>query len=186
MTEFNPLDVSMREFLDSTGVLERGSQDQIEEAKRLYKRLYQRYYKRQQRLGKREVAVSLTEEEYGKLEEQARPYRISVPQLLKEATTAYFTKVYLVPEPEHIVRIEQILADYQNKLRDIARAASGIHRNDLEQMFLALEKHYFQLEEIVGKLLRSPFSLEDHIRVSLHRDPGLLPQLHAFLKKHDR
>lgn len=150
-------------YLEETGVLERGIEEEIQQARKNYKKKYILSYKRKQRSEQKEFTVLLNMTEYKNMSVQAKDQHMTVVRFLKLAAIAYTNKTYLVPDRESVARIEQTLIQILNEIQVIAK------RNKI--LFglnpLAIEKRISRMEEVITDALRTPSAI-NHPTLPVH------------------
>jgi hypothetical protein len=106
-------------FLDSTKVLETGSEQAIVEARKAYWKAYKAEWRQKQRKSKKLVVIVLSREEAMHLKENAQTYKRSLPGFIKASCFAYLGKQYLAPDPTALSTIRQLLAMNYNALQKL-------------------------------------------------------------------
>ncbi|HTA28768.1 MAG TPA: hypothetical protein VK809_13325 [Bacteroidia bacterium] len=145
------------QYLNSTGVLERGIVEEIESAKRQYRKKYLLAYKQKQRKENSEYTVLLSKEN-GELESitlAAKKHFLPVTVFLKTATLAYLNQYYIVPNQMQLAKLEQILAQCLNEVQVITRTKEK-YSWEREQKYEAIEKRIIQLENEIKNVLSNP------------------------------
>ena len=106
-------------YLDASGVLEKGTEEEIKAAKKAYRKQYLLNYKRRQRASKPEFAVTLNKDngEYFRIKIAAKQHSKTIPAFLRLATLAYINKTYIVPDRLLIAKLEQLLSDAELRQR---------------------------------------------------------------------
>ena len=133
-------------YLDSTKVLETGSDKDIERARRAYWKAYKNEWRQRQRKACKQVTISLTGSEAGQIAKAAKKHMRSTMRFVKESCLAYVRKRYLVPDPLALATIRQLLAmnhDAVQRLFDEQRVPFEVGRTLLSQM-AALEQKVLQ------------------------------------------
>ena len=117
---------SLMDFLNKTGVLQRGSTEEIAQAKKEYRRYYMRKYKREQRGNKQELVLSISKEFYKLLNKEAKRHGISIPRFVVEIIRGYLYSVPVIHHPDQFAKIEIKIAQLHSELQFIG-----------DQMFLS-------------------------------------------------
>lgn len=162
-------------YLDSAGVLEKGSDEEIKAAKRAYRKKYLLEYKRWQRANKPEFSVYFSKEkgEFSKIQRSAREHRMTIPGFLKKASLAYIDKTYIVPDREAVARIEQLLSQCFSEIQNFAKAKQVIYWSQVESMQKSIEK----LEGEISESLRQPATIEELVsHLSNHDNQNKIAQ----------
>lgn len=147
----------MWDYLDSVGVLEKGTDAEIKAAKKAYRKQYFLQYKRCQRAKKPEYTINFKEEsgEHGRIVLAAEKHHMTIPQFLKAAILAYLERKYVVPNRDQVAFLEQALSSCLNEIQAIARKKerSFWDRNDKLE---SIEKRIVGLENEIDRLFRKP------------------------------
>lgn len=146
---------SLYSYLDSTKVLETGSEQDIASAKKNYWRMYKAEWRKNQRKRTIQVTITLTETEAKQTKEAARKHKRSHVQFLKEAAFSYLAKRYLIPDIIAVKTIQQLLEMNLNVIRDL------IDTNMLPfEIGRRVTKEMDELRTQVTEQLRNPVSIE--------------------------
>lgn len=145
------------QYLNSVGVLEKGTEEEIKVAKKAYKKKYLLAYKQQQRREKHEYIILLSKEngEFDSVATAAKKHSLSVTAFLKEATLAYIKQYYIVPNRVQLAKMEQILAQCLNEVQLITRTKEK-YSWEREQKYEAIEKRIIKLENEIRNVLSNP------------------------------
>ena len=172
----------MWEYLDSIGVLENGTDEEIKKAKRDYRKIYFTNHKRKQRALKREFTVRFSKEkqEYLKIDFFAKQHKMKVTEFLKSAVLAYINKTYIVPDRSKIWELEQLLSQCLNEIQTIVKQKER-YSYEREQKYEIIEKRIEKLESEINQVLKQPFTLEELVIKSIEEKPTLKEQLLAIL-----
>ncbi len=165
-------------YLEASGVLEKGTEEEIKSAKKAYRKIYLKKYKQIQREENPEFTVLLSRQkgEYGKISVAAKKHHMSIPAFLRLATFAYLSNSYLVPDMELIAKLYQKLNDCLNEIKSIAHTKER-YGWDREQKIEAIERQIEKLETDMGVLFHNPPLLEDAIRKAVGKNPLLRERL---------
>lgn len=147
----------MWEYLNSLGILEKGSDAEIKAAKLAYRKSYLLKYKRSQRSKKPEFNINFSNEkgEYHKVEYAAKAHKMSVTAFVRSAVLAYINQRFVVPNPDQVARLEQILADCLNEIQTIVRIKDKYYWEKETKMEL-IEKRIEKLEAEINQVFRNP------------------------------
>lgn len=170
-------------YLDASGVLENGTEEQIRAARRQYRKLYMKRYKRTQREKKPEFAVQLskTNGECGKIQAAAKKHRQPVSAFLRLATLAYIDRAFLVPDRELVAKLVAILEECLNHIRSMAGTKGKYNSFQLEEKYETIEKRIALLAAEIERLFFFPPMLEAAIADAVHKDPALKERLLIIL-----
>src|SRR5688572_29633808 len=103
----------MWEYLESVGILEKGTDEEIKIAKKAYRKIYLSQYKKQQRSRKPEFAVNFSHEnrEYSRVKQAAKRHKMPITGFIRSAVLGYIESRYVVPDALQVAKLEQSLAD---------------------------------------------------------------------------
>ncbi|HTA27942.1 MAG TPA: hypothetical protein VK809_09140 [Bacteroidia bacterium] len=145
------------QYLNSVGVLEKGTVEEIKSAKKQYRKDYLLTYKQKQRKENSEYNVLLSKEN-GELESitlAAKKHSLPVTGFLKAATLAYLNQYYIVPDRMQLAKLEQLLAQCLNEVQIITRTKEK-YSWERDQKYEAIEKRIIQLENEIRNVLSNP------------------------------
>ncbi|MBP6977632.1 MAG: hypothetical protein KBB71_04890 [Lentimicrobiaceae bacterium] len=147
----------MWQYLESSGVLEKGTDEEIKLAKKRYRKGYYLKYKQNQRQHKPEFTVNFSNEkgEYSTIEHAARKHKMSVTAFIRASALAYLNRSYLVPNQDQVASFELILSQCLNEIRSIVKVKEKYHW-EREQKFEAIEKRIEKLELQIDQIFRNP------------------------------
>ncbi|MBK7957226.1 MAG: hypothetical protein IPK03_03410 [Bacteroidetes bacterium] len=171
-------------YLNDLGVLERGDELEIKQAKANYRREYLTKYKKTYRGQKKHIAVILNELEHSTITKEAKKNGIAMPSFIKQSALAYLNNAYLTPHPHAILEIKQLVYAVHNHIKTIAEKESKkwygtINNYDtLKQMILDIHTRV-KLEYM------RPVLLEQAIEQELARNPVFKDKLYQILKDND-
>src|ERR1035437_8416243 len=114
---------AMWDYLESLGILEKGTDEEIKAAKKAYRKIYFLKYKQKQRENKPEFSVYFSNEngEYGRVESAAKKHNMTVTAFIKKAVMAYIEQKYIIPDPLQIGKLEQVLSECLNEVQKILK-----------------------------------------------------------------
>jgi len=172
----------MWEYLESTGVLERGIEEEIKQAKKQYRKIYFTKHKRIQRASKREITLRFSKKdgELSKVEHYARQHKMKLPEFLKSAVLAYLNKIYIAPDRMQIAELEQILSQCLNEIQTIVKQKER-YSYEREQKYELIEKRIEKLELKINNVLKFPYTIEELVIKAVEEKPSLKEQLLAIL-----
>lgn len=152
------------EYLELSGALNRG-EDEIKEAKHLYRKKYFLEYKKQQRKKKPEFTIRLSREkgELKKVSDAAKKHHMTIPAFIKESAFAYLEQEYLVPDRLLIAELEQLLSDCLNEIKSIVSIKEKYFWQRDEKI-AAIEKRIEKLEGQINQLFTNPILASTHDR----------------------
>ena len=165
-------------YLDASGVLEKGTEEEIKAAKKAYRKQYLLNYKRKQRASKPEFTINLSKDsfEYSRILSAAKTHKQKVPTFLRLATLAYINKTYIVPDRFTIARLEQLLSGCLNEIQFIVHQKERYFWGK-DQKLKDIEKRIEKLESEIDEVLRHPFTLEELVTREINKKSELKGQL---------
>lgn len=168
-------------WLQSSGILTWGTEEDIKAAKKLYRRAYQRAYKKQKRAKRPEVTCSFSQDEHQYLSQMAKRYEMTLARFIRATSLAYLDQIYLVPVPSKVARLEQILSQYQNTLEKLAQEAARQPNAPAFKLYGILANHLHKVESTVSQYLRYPHSLDGLLKHAIKSKPAFRAKLQAYL-----
>ena len=164
----------MWEFLENSGVLENGTDEDIKAAKKAYLKEYYLTYKRNQRNQKPEFTVNFSNEkgEYHSVEHAARSHKMTITAFIRRAVLSYINQRFIVPNPEQVANLEQILSNCLNEIQSIVRVREKYHW-EREQKFEAIEKRIERLEYNINQIFRNPPLFTNDNQSQIIQETGL-------------
>ncbi len=147
----------MWDYLESIGILEHGTDEEIKEAKKIYRKKYLLKYKQTQRADKPEFNISFSDKngEYTRVESSATKHNLTVTAFIKKATLAYIENKYVVPNTLQISKLEQVLSECLNEVQKIVKTKERF-MFDREDKYKAIEKRIEKLEVQIDSIFRHP------------------------------
>ena len=147
----------MWEYLDSLGILEKGTDEEIKAAKLAYRKEYLLKYKRSQRSRKPEFVVNFSNEkgEYHRVEYASKAHKMSITAFIRLSVLAYINQRYIVPNQDQIAHLEQILSQCLNEIQTLVRIKDKYYWEKESKMEL-IEKRIERLESEINQAFRNP------------------------------
>lgn len=145
------------EYLEASGVLEKGSDEEIKAVRRAYWKNYWFEYKQKQRKGKPEFSVyfSKTNGDYETVERAARKHSLTITGFIHSATLSYIRQTYIVPDKLQVAKLEQLLADCLNEIKTIIKPKERYFW-ERDQRLELIERRIEKLEVQIDALFRNP------------------------------
>jgi hypothetical protein len=163
-------------YLTATGVLEKGTEVEINAVRKKYWSEYKRKWRKSRRKEQEEITTSYTKEEMNILIKAAKEYGMNRTQFIKETTFAYINKSYLIPHKKEVAYIRQLLGMMYNSVNDY-RDSDNIRSGSIN---ILLEK-INALEKEILVSIHSIKPLEQSIENVVRNNPSLKDQLINFL-----
>lgn len=107
---------SLQDYLNKSGVLERGDTEEIAQAKKEYRRYYMRQYKREKRGNKEKIVLSIPKNFHKKLNTSARKHGVSIPRFLLEIVRAHINSAPVIHHPDKFAELEIEIARLHSEL----------------------------------------------------------------------
>jgi len=169
-------------YLDASGVLVNGTEEDIKNAKETYWKGYFTNHKRKQRASKPEFAVILSKNngEYSRISSAAKAHGRKIPVFLRLAALAYISKTYIVPDRLLIVGLEQLLSQCLNEIQIIVKQKEKYFWGK-EQKFKDIEKRIEKLESEINEVFKQPYTVEELVIREINKKPELKGQLFTIL-----
>lgn len=147
----------MWQYLDSLGVLEKGTDEEIKAAKKAYRKEYYLKYKHSQRSNNPEFTVNFSTDkgEYSKVASASKKHNLTITAFIRSAVLAYIDQRFVVPNSDQVATLEQILSQCLNEVQIIVKAKEKYHW-EREQKFEAIEKRIEKLESEIDQVFRNP------------------------------
>ncbi|MEA3427305.1 MAG: hypothetical protein U9R46_13760 [Bacteroidota bacterium] len=168
---------NLYEYLDTSGVLDTGSDEAIEKARKEYWKKYKAHWRKQKRQTEKELTTSWTVDELKDLTKAARHHNMSRVAFIKSATIAYTHKAFIVPDKTGVQRIAQLLAMNYNLLQEMI---------DQRTFPLLSGKPILdrieELEKAVLVSLNSPKTFEQIVTDAIQSKPHLKQSLYQLLE----
>ena len=145
------------EYMEASGVLEIGTDEEIKAVKREYRKKYLLSYKRTKRNDNKEYTITLKRgsRELSLLVKNAKIHSLTVPTFIYQSALAYLEQKYLVPNPYQVAEMEQMICECLNEIRAIATRRDRFFW-DSEMKLERVEKRIIRLEESVNQIFRNP------------------------------
>jgi hypothetical protein len=145
------------EYLEASGVLEKGSDEEIKAVKRAYRKKYFLEYKKKQRSSKPEYTIKFSKSngEHATVTLAAKRHKLTVTAFIHSATLAYLRNSYIVPDRIQIARLELLLSECLNEIKTLVKPKKRFFW-EREQKFERIEKRIEKLEVQINEIFRNP------------------------------
>lgn len=173
-------------FLNSTGILDKGTPEEIQIAKREYWKRYHYNHRRAQRQEQPEVVIGLsrTDGTYERLNAAAKKHKMTLAAFIRTAALSYLTQTYIVPDRAFLAHLEQLLSQCANEVQAIA-GANEKYFWQREHKIETIDARIERLENEVIELFRNPPSLEQQITKAIDQSPQTRERLLQLITSHD-
>lgn len=150
------------EYLEASGVLENGSDEEIKLAKKAYRKDYYLSYKRNQRANKPEFIINFSSEngEYIRVKQAAERHKMTVTAFIRSSVLAYLQQRFLVPNAFQVAHLEETLSQCLNEIQKLVGAKEKYYWSR-EEKFEAIEKRIEKLEYDIDQVFRNPPLLQN-------------------------
>ena len=155
------------EFLKASGVLETGSKDVIDIAKREYMREYKRKWIMNKRKEEKQVTIFLNSKEYKLISKSANAHKRNTTQYIKEAALAYSKRQYINPDPLITNYIREALALNYNAIAHLEEG--NVISAGMDQKLLAKLEC---MEQMIMEKLINPKEVEQALIEAVANNPG--------------
>ncbi|MBK6545768.1 MAG: hypothetical protein IPG12_10925 [Saprospiraceae bacterium] len=163
-------------FLNSSGILKSGTQEEIQKVKMEYWRQYKKNWRNNKRKQDKEIAVSFSKDEFKEITLEAKKHKLSRTQFIKQSCFAYINKSFIVLDIKEVRKISQLLSLTYNSIQEL------IEENKVEQKVgRALMDSIYKLEREILPVLYNPKSLEVFIKEHISKNPKGKPKLIEFI-----
>ncbi len=145
------------DYLETSGVLENGTDEEIKAAKKAYRKGYYLSYKRNQRANKPEFIINFSSEngEYSKVKMAAKHHKMTVTAFIRSSVLAYLQQRFLVPNAFQVAHLEETLSQCLNEIQKLVGAKEKYYWSR-EEKFEAIEKRIEKLEYDIDQVFRNP------------------------------
>jgi hypothetical protein len=160
-------------YLDSVGILEKGTDAEIKAAKKAYWKEYITKYKRNQRTHTPEFNVGFSSEkgEFSRIQQASKAHKMTITGFIKTAALSYLDYTFIPPNPGQIARLEQVLSECLNQIQTITKTKEKYFW-DRGQKYEAIEKRIEKIENSINEIFRRPISLEAEIKKAIQANPS--------------
>ncbi|QGY44846.1 plasmid mobilization relaxosome protein MobC [Maribellus comscasis] len=168
-------------YLQSLGLLEHGTEEQIERAKQDFKKLQQNSYATKFSQSHKRKSVYLTQKEMSVLMTAAKRHGMRLGTFIRFAALAYVKTEYLLPSDSKIQELEVALRRIGNNINQLTKHVHqrGFTKEDL----VAFQQKLNELENRVSDFLRQPLPLKEFLKNLLHQKPEYADVLEKVLKE---
>ena len=173
------------QYLYRTGLLENGTKEEIEEAKKTFRKAYSQNKQREYRRQNIRKEIILTKKEFSVLCKAAEQRKIKLSPFLKKAALCYVNEHFILPEDSRVNGLELNLRRIGNNINQLIRYAhqkKGISVKDIQ----ALQQQINKLEDEISRALRQPISLRKYLEQLLQDQPEFVAVLEQLITKYKK
>lgn len=156
---------SIYEYLEACGVLINGTDNEIKEARKRYWKNYRASYQKQKRKEQSVFTVAFKTKEMQILLAAVKKHHANCTHYIKLATLAYSQQQFVIPDPNSINLIRELLVKNYTILQNMEEEFPCNYSPEL------LTQQFSRLEENINQLLTKPKVLENAIRESIKSNP---------------
>lgn len=127
-------------FLEMSGVLDTGSEEEISKKRLEYWNMRKRISKQEKHKSETEFKIYLNSIELPIIAKSAKAHKMSRTRFIKQAALAYTTKQYIVPDQAAINHITQLLALNYSLLQEISETMPFCKSDVILEQISALKK----------------------------------------------
>lgn len=170
----------MYQYLESLGILEQGTKEEISAAKKHYWATYKAAWRKAKRSTETEFITSWNDDELQVLDDAAKRHHTSRTQFIKQATLAYINSSFIVPDSKAVRSIGQLIGLTLNSLQELIDS-ENISAGEGKQ---AIE-NFYSLEHTILSTLHNPKSLEQHITELISEHPNAKEKILSIINTID-
>lgn len=146
-------------FLKSSGVLEKGTHEQIQKIRAEYWREYKRKWRNAKRKSEKEITISFSQDEIKEISIESKRHKLTQTKFIKQACFAYMNKTFIVTDSKETKRIAQYLSMTYNSIQEL------IEENTVEiKSGKSILEAIYNLEREILPALHNPKSLDALIK----------------------
>jgi hypothetical protein len=151
------------EYLETSGVLEKGTGEEIKAAKRSYRKKYFLEYKQKQRQNKPEYVINFSKEngEHDRILKAAKRHNMSTSGFIHSASLAYIENRFIIPDRIQVAQLEQLLSECLNEIKTLVKTKERFFYGR-EDKIDVIEKSIIKLEAQISEVFRNPPLIHDH------------------------
>lgn len=142
------------EYLDKSGVLDSGNDEEIKVARKEYWRKYRADWRKQKRKEQSEFTISFTKKEMRILNPAVQKHKISTTVFIKQATLAYIQLQFVIVDPTSVNDIRGLLTRNYTILQNIEE------QNLFKETEASFIKRFELLETSIMDMLTNPTLME--------------------------
>jgi hypothetical protein len=146
-------------FLKSCGILEKGTQDQIQKVKKEYWKEYKRKWRRSKREAEKDITISFTQDEMDRISDEAKRHKLSRVKFIKQSCFAYINKTFVVPDLKEVKKISQLLSMSYSSIQGLIEDGKVEYKSGK-----TILEFIFKMERELLPILHNPNSLEIYIK----------------------
>jgi len=147
--------LTLKDYLFGLGVLEHGTPEEIENAKKDYRKQYQQTYQKNYRKKQRRTEITWKAGEYALLHEGANLHNMRFSSFVKKAALSYLQNSYIEKHPQDIHALQMEIRAIGNQLNQITRKVNST--NSVSKQDLLSTIHLVnQVEQKTISFLREP------------------------------
>lgn len=173
---------SLLNYLFRIGVLENGTDKEIEKAKEDYRKFYVKEKQKVFRENHIRKEIILTPNEYAVLLREAQKRKIKLAPFIRKSCLCYINQHFLLPSDNRLQELCLEIRKIGNGCNQLVRyfhRKRGLSEKDLNE----LRKMLNQLEDRISHALRQPKTLDQYLKNLLQNHPEYLKNLEQIVSK---
>lgn len=176
MKSGKPISQNVYQYLESRGLLEQGTEEEITAAKKQYWATYKTAWRKAKRSIETEFITSWNDDELQILHDAAKRHHTSRTRFIKQATLAYINSTYIVPDGKAVRAIAQLIGLTLNTLKELIDSENI----SPEERRMAIDRFY-ALEHNFLSTLHNPKPIEEHVLELISTHPNAKEQILSIL-----
>ena len=173
------------QYLKQLGVLEKGTEEEIKQARRDYWRERDKAYKKRKRAAqKREIVLAFPADEINHIRFSAKAKGYTIHDYIRSCVKTDISRQMVIPHRSLVAEILQVMQQCNNQLEAIKKKET--------KGWLVISRTYENVETVLQQtenriinLLKQPQSLKEIITEAINRNPNTLDLLKSILTAYD-
>lgn len=158
------------------------SGDHRKTAYQQYRSWYKREHQKQQRQKTKRLEISLSEQQYQVLQQQAQKHQRPLSTFAKDCIWAYLENMYIVPDEHTIQDLETGMRRIGNNINQLVMHVHR-HKSISPQTIQTLRQQLGKLEQFLSRTLREPKDLTKLLREAIAQHPNYTQILRRIIDK---
>ena len=156
---------------------EKGKQEDIRQAKLVYRRIYKANWRKEHRKVIKEITTGWNKDEYSIIKTEAKKHKIGITRFIKQATVAYINRRYIPLHKQEINKILQLVALTYNNIEEMGQE-ERLNVDATKTVKEAINR----LEQNVRIVIFSPKTIWQILTETLTETPQLKKDLIPFIE----
>lgn len=171
-------------YLQSLGVLERGNEEEIQNAKKEFRKQYLTTYKKSYRKEKKHIEIILNPNERDFLQSQAILQGMPLPTFLKQSSLNYLQQKYMTPHPKTILEIKELVFKTYSKIEKIADTEKKRWYGNINE-YETIKKDILSVIQTTQQTFQNPQLIHETILDTLKQDSQFIEILKEIVQNYD-